>query len=120
MLTLNGVWEMQRQGEETFHPATVPGSMYKDLLDNHLMEDPFYGENEPAARELSAFDYNYRRSFEVPEETLKNDKNILVCEGIDTLAEIILNGQTVGRCENMHRTYRFDVTEFLHKGTNEI
>lgn len=120
MLTLNGVWEMQRQGEEVFYPATVPGSLYQDLLNNHLMEDPFYGENEPAARELSAFDYNYRRSFQVPEEVLKNDRNILVCEGIDTLAEILVNGQRIGRCENMHRTYRFDVTQYLRKGANEI
>lgn len=120
MFTLNGAWEMQRQGEKAFHPATVPGSVYRDLLANHLMEDPFYGENEPAARELSAYDYNYRRSFEIPDEMLKNDRNILVCEGIDTLAQIILNGQTVGSCENMHRTYRFDVTKLLHGGTNEI
>lgn len=120
MLTLNGIWEMCRRGEKEFYPAAVPGSMYRDLLENHLLKDPFYGENEPAARELSAFDYDYRRSFEVPEETLENDRNILVCEGIDTLAEIFVNGQTAGRCENMHRIYRFDVTDALHSGTNEI
>ena len=54
MFDLNGVWEMQKDGEESWYPASVPGTMYKDLLGNGRIEDPFYGENEFAARELSA------------------------------------------------------------------
>lgn len=120
MLELNGTWEMQREGENIWRSVAVPGSMYKDLLEHHEIEDPFYGENEPAARELSGYDYLYRRNFEVSGKTLENDRNVLVCEGIDTLADITLNGVKIGHCENMHRIYRFDVTHLLKKGTNTI
>lgn len=120
MFDLNGVWEMQKDGEESWYPASVPGTMYKDLLGNGRIEDPFYGENEFAARELSADNYRYRRSFTVSGELLKNEKNVLVCKGIDTLADITLNGQPIGHCENMHREYRFDITSVLREGENEI
>ena len=31
----------------------------------------------------------------------------LRCEGLDTIADIELNGQAVGHAENMHRTWEF-------------
>lgn len=120
MYDLNGMWEMQRAGEEEWFPAAVPGTMYKDLLDQKRMEDPFFGENEPAARELSACDYRYRRTFKISGQMLQNHRNVLVCEGIDTLAELWLNGEKIGECANMHRTYRFDVTGLLQEGENSI
>ncbi len=120
MINLNGKWEMRSEKEAGWLKAAVPGTMYRDLLDNNKMEDPFKGENEFEARELSAMDYYYRRTFEVTEQSLKNDKNVLVCEGIDTLADITVNGVMAGHCENMHRIYRFDVTALLQPGENRI
>ena len=69
---------------------------------------------------INAWIYTYRRTFEVAEKTLHNTKNVLVCEELDTLADVYLNGTHLGSCENMHRTYRFDVTELLRAGINEI
>ena len=47
VLSLNGAWEL-RIPESRFPviPATVPGSVYNDLLTNELMDDPFYRDNE--------------------------------------------------------------------------
>lgn len=120
MYDLSGMWEMQRVGETEWLPAEVPGTMYKDLLYQKRMEDPFFGENEPAARELSAYDYRYRRTFKASGRMLQNQRNVLVCEGIDTLAELWLNGDKIGECANMHRTYRFDLTGLLQEGENSI
>lgn len=120
MYDLSGMWEMQRVGETEWLPAEVPGTMYKDLLYQKRMEDPFFGENEPAARELSAYDYRYRRTFKASGRMLQNQRNVLVCEGIDTLAELWLNGNKIGECANMHRTYRFDLTGLLQEGENSI
>ncbi|MBR6381119.1 MAG: glycoside hydrolase family 2 protein [Lachnospiraceae bacterium] len=116
MIELNGAWEMRSENENEWHPARVPGSVYADLLSCGAIRDPFAGENEVAARELSGRDYYYRRTFEMP----KFPRYDLVCEGIDTLAEIRINGKRVGRCDNMHRTWRFSVTKFLTSGENEI
>ena len=44
----------------------------------------------------------------------------LVCHGIDTIADIHLNGALLFRADNMHRTWRTGVKAALHPGENAI
>ena len=44
----------------------------------------------------------------------------LVFDGIDGFATVTLNGATLGRTENQHRTYRFDVSGLLDRSGNEL
>ena len=37
-------WTFDYQGK--LYPATVPGFIHTDLMDNGLIPDPFYGTNE--------------------------------------------------------------------------
>lgn len=96
MITLNGTWQMNCKGEDSWQEGQVPGTVYTDLLRNGQMKDPYVGENEDEVRDLSYNDYTYRRTFEVEEKTLQNTKNVLVCEGLDTLADVYLNGTHMG------------------------
>ena len=50
---LNADWTMQRTGDPAQYPCSVPCSMYQTLLDAGVIEDPFYRENETAAKKLS-------------------------------------------------------------------
>ncbi|WP_298841437.1 glycosyl hydrolase 2 galactose-binding domain-containing protein [uncultured Clostridium sp.] len=120
LLDLNGKWLMRRTGEEAFIDALVPGSMYNDLLTSGKMEDPFYRDNEYEALELSNYDYEYTRNYQIDNKFLDKDKIVLVCEGLDTLAEIFINGKSIGKSNNMHRTYEFNVKELLVVGVNTI
>ena len=43
--------------------GTVPGSVYSFLLDNGLMKDPYYRQNELEATPLMEYDYTFSRSF---------------------------------------------------------
>lgn len=53
-------------------------------------------------------------------ELLGCDKVVLLCEGLDTLAEIKINDRFVACTDNMHRTYEFEVKDLLHEGQNNI
>lgn len=119
-IDLNGHWKMKRTDEVEWIDALVPGSVYADLLRSGLMEDPFYRDNEEAALTLSSFNYEYIRSFRVDHVALSADQLLLCCEGLDTLAEVIVNGHTVANTDNMHRTYEIEVKELLHEGENEL
>ena len=44
----------------------------------------------------------------------------LVFEGIDTYADIYLNGKLLGSCDNMFVCWRFDVTGMLVPGNNDL
>ena len=119
-ISLDGAWEMRSCKEEAWHAATVPGSVYSDLLQDGLMEDPFYRENEREAFELLRQDWEYRRSFTLSQEEQGAGRIQLCCEGLDTLAHVWLNGHEVGYADNMHITWRWDVKELLQAGDNEI
>ncbi|MGN0764324.1 MAG: glycoside hydrolase family 2 protein, partial [Aristaeellaceae bacterium] len=118
--TLNGTWTLRKAGDEQTVPARVPGSVYADLLDAGLMEDPYWRDNEMKALPLMEDDYEYSRSFDVPDALLSSDRVLLRCHGLDTLADIRINGQEAGHADNMHRTWEYDVRRLLHPGANSI
>ena len=62
MITLNGTWQMNCKGEDSWQEGQVPGTVYTDLLRNGQMKDPYVGENEDEVRDLSYNDYTYRRT----------------------------------------------------------
>lgn len=120
-LTLNGSWALDIPGSSFPRiPATVPGSVYHDLLTAGQIPDPFYRDNENEALKIMDHDFVYSRSFSVPAGLLRNDAVVLHCEGLDTLAEIAVNGTPVGTAQNMHRIYEFDVKGVLKAGENQI
>lgn len=119
-LSLNGGWKMRRCDEDAWMAANVPGSVYSDLLNAGKIEDPFFRDNEDKIREISRFDFEYEKSFGVDDALLECDKVVLLCKGLDTLAEITINGQYAANTDNMHRTYEFDVKKLLHEGQNSI
>ena len=120
-LSLNGSWSLEISGIGFGNvSAQVPGSVYHDLLQNGLMEDPFYRDNEMKALALMDNDFIYSRSFEVSGELLNSDAVLLRCEGLDTIATVRINGEVVGLANNMHRIWEFDVKKYLHPGENTI
>ncbi len=119
--TLNGAWQLTIPGSgfpET--AATVPGSVYHDLLEAGLISDPFWRDNENEALKIMEYDFIYSREFYVSAEDLEHDRVWLRCHGLDTLATVEVNGQTAGRADNMHRIWEFDVKALLHEGENSI
>ena len=73
-ISLNGTWLMYWKDIGKQIQAQVPGSVFHDLMENGLMEEPFYRDNEKKARELSFYDYVYEREFDITEDFLKLDR----------------------------------------------
>lgn len=115
---LHGSWKMRISGEDGWSDAIVPGSVMNDLMEQGRMEDPYYRDNELKALEWMEHDFEYQTVFGVGEEILERERILLRMEGIDTVAEITLNGALLGKTENMHRTWEFDVTGLLVREEN--
>ena len=111
-LELKEGWQMRAVGEENWQEAQVWGSIYTDLLRNGKMEDPYWRDNEDACCALMEKDYEYRCIFR-PESTKEWGNVFLQFEGLDTLAEVFLNGQFLGAACNMHRSWEYQVKELL-------
>ena len=119
-MNLGGAWRMREADSETWHSAHVPGSVYADLMADGTMPNPFWRENELDAFERMKKDYVYQRTFTVSEAQLAHTYVELVCEGLDTLAHVSLNGREIAFADNMHITWVWDVKEQLHAGENTL
>ena len=119
--SLNGRWLLDIPGSAFPQTeATVPGSVYHDLLEAGQIDDPFYRDNEDEALKIMENDFVYSRSFKVPAELLRCDRVLLRCHGLDTLAEVEINGRPAGKADNMHRLWEYDVKALLRQGENSI
>ncbi|MEU4663401.1 glycoside hydrolase family 2 protein [Micromonospora chalcea] len=99
-------------------PATVPGCVHTDLLAAGLIPDPYLDDNENRLTWIGRTDWVYETTFGwQPGDEERVD---LVCAGLDTVATVTLNGVEVGRTENQHRSYRFDVRALLRPHGNTL
>lgn len=117
IIKLNGKWNLKYKFLKDFIEVDVPGSVYHDLLSNNLIPDPFVGDNQYFVRDIMKHDFIYKRDFQV---SFVKQRNFLVCQGLDTITEIYINDHLIAETNNMHRTYRFDVTNYLKLGDNRI
>ena len=99
-------------------PATVPGTVHTDLLAAHLIPDPYLDVNEIALDWIGRSAWRYSTDFEWSGHDHENHE--LVFEGLDTVADIRLNGQALGSARNMHRSFRFDAAAHLREGRNHL
>ncbi len=119
-LDLNGQWQVAKEGTTDWIPATVPGCIHTDLLAAKKIPDPFYRDNEKAVQWVGETNWVFRRTFRVRAGLLKHDRVLLRCEGLDTLATVRINGQEIGRADNMFRLWEFDAKPALKEGDNTI
>lgn len=106
---LNKDWVFQEKGSMEQYPASVPGSVHLDLLNNDLIPEPFYSDHENQLKWIEEKDWIYQSQFKVAEIDLKNDKIYLIFEGLDTYAEVFLNDQLILSSENMFVQHQVDV-----------
>ncbi len=110
-------------GVDTFTaavPATVPGTVHTDLLANGLIPDPFWRDNEERLQWIGEKDWIYRTTFQVESGFLEAEVVELVFQGLDTFAEVVLNGRSVLETDNMFRRWSVDVKPHLLTGENTL
>ena len=130
-IELNGLWnvkahdayrllppDMHRVTE--WMPAQVPGTIHTDLLAQKIIPDPFYRMNENDVQWIENLQWIYSRQFEIDALVLKERHIVLVAEGLDTYARILINGKQVAETADMFVEHRFDVKRYVKAGTNLI
>ncbi|MBS2211956.1 glycoside hydrolase family 2 protein [Carboxylicivirga mesophila] len=117
---INKGWTYQEVDGEHKGNATVPGTIHTDLLNEGHIEDPFYRNNEAKLQWIDKQDWVYTTSFDVDAGTLKKDRVELHFYGLDTYADIYVNGHLLKETNNMHREWSVDVKEYIHLGANQL
>ena len=118
--SLNGAWELREWKSDEVYKAQVPGCVHLDLMKAGAIEDPFVGDNEYRSAWVHETDWEYSRSFESDPELFEADRVYLECDGLDTIADLTINGHVLGHVENMYIRHSFDVTDKLTPAQNHL
>uniref|UniRef100_A0A8D2KYZ9 Beta-mannosidase n=1 Tax=Varanus komodoensis TaxID=61221 RepID=A0A8D2KYZ9_VARKO len=113
--SLRGSWRLSNGNGSLELPGGVPGCVHTALLQQGLIQDPYYRFNDLAYKWISLDNWTYDRKFETPFNASMWQKVSLVFEGLDTVAQIVVNNVTIGRTDNMFNRYSFDITDVLEK-----
>ena len=119
-ISLNKGWEFSQVGKGEWMPATVPGTVHQDLIDNDKLINPFFGMNEEKVQWVEKEDWQYKTTFILTKEQLARQAALLNFEGLDTYADIYLNGSLLERTDNMFVGYEIPVKDVLREGENRL
>ncbi len=106
---LNDNWQFAEKGSQNWLPAQVPGCVHTDLLANEKIEDPFYRLNERKLQWIDKKDWIYRTTISADAALLARDRIALDFKGLDTYADVRINGEDVISTDNMFREYLVDI-----------
>ena len=120
MVPLKANWKFREVGKESWYPATVPGCVHTDLLVNRLIDDPFYRDNEQKQQWIGKTDWEYQTHFAVTRDVLDREHLELVFQGLDTYAEVYVNGTLILNADNMFRLWRVDCKRLLKIEDNTL
>lgn len=113
-------WKFRQAGTIKWYDAVVPGCVHTDLLNNKLIEDPFYRTNEQALQWIDKVNWEYKTSFRQSDLPASANQYLLVFEGIDTYADVYLNGQKLFTNTNMFVKSEIPIDKGLLKQENEL
>jgi beta-mannosidase len=113
-------WMDIEDNSNNWLPAQVPGTVHQDLLRADVIPDPFRRLNEKEVAWVDERNWLYLRKFELSEDFLNNSPAELIFHGLDTYAEIALNGYLLGKSENMFTSWRRRVEAYLKPGHNVL
>ncbi len=117
-INLNSGWKFAHEGNK--YDAKVPGVIHADLYEHGLIEHPYYGKNEIKLQWIGKQDWEYTNVLDVSKEILENKKVELVFEGLDTYANVFINGIEALNSKNMFLEYKVDVKKYLKEGKNDL
>jgi beta-mannosidase len=113
-------WQFSQSGLNEWLPATVPGTIQTDLLDNDIIQDPYYRMVEHDVQWIDKVGWDYKTVFDADPAWMKAGHAELVFDGLDTYATVYLNGTEIQSADNMFLSYRVDVKKLLKPKGNEL
>ncbi|MGN7360154.1 beta-mannosidase [Paenibacillus sp. SAF-054] len=113
-------WSFKACLDEEWMKAKVPGCVHTDLLANGKIPDPFYGTSEKEVQWVDKQDWEYESRFDLTDELLRLPRLELVFSGLDTYADVTVNGHQILSTDNMFRTWKADVKSLLRSAGNHI
>lgn len=111
-------WKFRQARLTNWYPVTVPGVVHMDLLQNKIIEDPFFRLNERGLQWIDKEDWVYETCFTLAADMMRKENMELVFEGLDTYADVYLNDECILKADNMFRRWSIPVRQYIREENN--
>jgi len=119
-ITLKANWTYKHADSSTWRKTGFTSTIHTSLLNDKLIPDPFYRDNEYKLQWIADQNWEYATQFDV-KPNYKTFSNVLLkFEGLDTYTDIFLNDVKILSTDNMFRTYTIDVKSWLKIKNNKL
>jgi beta-mannosidase len=115
-----GQWEFRQANTPSWKPVKIPVSAHTALLQNGMIEDPFYRDNEEKLQWIEKEDWEFQTTFDVSAEVLAKKHIELIFKGLDTYAQVYLNDTLILESDNMFRAWRVEAKRLLKPTGNKL
>ncbi len=126
---LDGIWTLSAEDaplgaehcpvlrENTTLAMDIPGDIHSTLIKYNAIEDPRYTAQTEDCSWINGTDWKIERCFIWKKKT---GRTLLLLTGVDTIAELFLNGRKCLDMDNAFSRYSYDATDELLEGENTL
>ncbi|MBQ2188762.1 MAG: glycoside hydrolase family 2 protein [Bacteroidales bacterium] len=119
--SLNSGWNLKTDTLGIDMQVNLPSEAHADLYDAGLIPHPYgEGDEEQQLQWIPQHIWDYSLNFDVEKDVWQKDNIDLIFNGLDTYADVWLNGEKVLHSDNMFVRYEKEVKNILKKHGNEL
>ena len=118
--SLNSGWNLKTDTLSIDLQVDIPSIVQADLYKNGLIPHPYLGKVEQDLQWIPQHIWDYSLKFDVDNKVFEKDNIDLIFNGLDTYADVWLNGEKILHSDNMFVKYQKEVKNLLKKHNNEL
>ena len=119
--SLNHGWNLRTDTLSIDLQVDIPSEVHADLYSAGLIPHPYEeGDVEASLQWIPQRTWDYSLKFNVDKDLWKKDSIDLIFNGLDTYADVWLNGEKILHSDNMFVRYEKEVKNLLKKRNNEL
>jgi beta-mannosidase len=116
--SLNQGWTLTGDTLDINMQVNVPSVVQQSLYEEGLIPHPYLGTVENQLLWISDHPWDYTLHFDADKELFEKENVELCFEGLDTYAEVSLNGYELFSADNQFREWKADAKPFLKEKDN--
>ena len=116
--SLNQGWTLSGDTLDINMQVDVPSVVQQSLYENGIIPHPYLGTVENDLLWISDYPWDYTLHFDADKKLFEKENIELVFEGLDTYAEVSLNGYELFSADNQFREWKAEVKPFLKDKDN--
>ena len=119
--SLNHRWRLTTDTLSIDLQVDIPSEAHADLYAAGLIPHPYgEGDEEQQLQWIPQHRWDYFLNFDVENDVFQKDNIDLIFNGLDTYADVWLNGEKILHSDNMFVRYEKEVKNLLKKRDNEL